>query len=229
MPGNFQSLARRKATPMTAAGGFTLIELLVVIAIIAILAAILLPALAKAKARAQRMQCMGQIKQCDLGINLFANDNADTYPAAGCASANFNRGFSWDSWIYPYVGGSASVRPNQMNLGWYANDASDAFLLGAAIGLPVFSCPADMMMQINWMHVAADPSQPLQAAHRTYAMNSAGYTWGADVQVDPKNGTYPLPDLNRVGRHGVGIYWEVQNGLPDFGAKGYPTSVVKEP
>jgi prepilin-type processing-associated H-X9-DG protein len=115
-----------------------------------------------------------------------------------------------------------------MNAGWYALDASDAYLLGVAIGLPVFVCPADTMQKIGWMNVGGDASQPLQAAPRTYAMNSTGYSWGADIQVDPKNGTYPLPDLTQPGRHGVGIYWEA-SGLPDPGAKGYPTTVVKDP
>jgi prepilin-type N-terminal cleavage/methylation domain-containing protein len=59
---------------------FTLIELLVVIAIIAILAALLLPALAKAKEKGRRANCISNLKQMGLGVNLWVNDNEKSAP-----------------------------------------------------------------------------------------------------------------------------------------------------
>jgi len=62
--------------------GFTLVELLVVIAIIAILAALLLPVLTRAKERSRKISCLSNLKQCGVALQIYGGDNHDFYPLA---------------------------------------------------------------------------------------------------------------------------------------------------
>ena len=79
---------------------FTLIELLVVIAIIAILAAMLLPALAAAKRRAQRINCVNNIRQCELAFKTWAVDNNDRFPMIVRSSEGGVKDYLVGPWYY---------------------------------------------------------------------------------------------------------------------------------
>ncbi len=186
---------------------FTLIELLVVIAIIAILASLLLPALAGAKSRAQRLKCLSQMKQLGLGFALFGTDHADKYPPTAYSTGDYQYQLSWDDYIHRYIGGT---------------DSDDDLILGisGAISDPntipkILKCPADLIQ------IGIDYAP--YSKRRTYAMNWAGPSFILSSK------TSPLPPP----AYGVGVYYNLRGAapgsVPDWDPPGYRESMVGDP
>jgi len=153
--------------------GFTLIELLVVIAIIAVLAAILLPALAAAKSRAYAVQCVANIRQLQIGWNAYANENDDRMIPNAPIGIGTN-----DSWC---GGASESWGASDANTNvYYYTTSLMAPYMGNQIG--VYRCPAD--------NIPSDNGERL----RTYSMNSQ---LGHSITV---NGNDPIPNFDTAAR-----------------------------
>ena len=159
---------------------FTLVELLAVIAVIAVLAALLLPALSRAKARAQTIQCLNNLRQLQLAWYLYAGDQIDRLPGnlLGDAAGRVVGAESWVSGWLTYETSSAYMR-------WFPESTNTLLLVPGGYGSigsytkspAIYKCPADK----SWIKINGTMHLRVRSVAMNGFMNSAGGGYMGDA------------------------------------------------
>jgi prepilin-type N-terminal cleavage/methylation domain-containing protein len=168
---------------LKAAKGFTLVELLVAIAIIAILVALLLPAISAAKNRARRTACLNDLRQISMGVRMYSDDSGDVSPSSGSSSASTNIVTLYSGYkelVKSYVGIKGASSPRDK----------------------LFACPADAFYpsylltnypNVPWQYVR-------QSLHDQPVFDFSSYAFNGGDNVTRSNGAIAVvrPGLTGV-------------------------------